>query len=95
LNCNGFEVETVMNVRAAKAGLVIQEIPSYEYLRLHGMSNLKVVRDGIRIAKFIFLERFAKRKSAEPLAQEIKRPELPDTRDFTAVAMVVVTSEVK
>jgi glycosyltransferase involved in cell wall biosynthesis len=58
LDCDGFEVETVMNVRAALAGLVIQEIPSYEHLRLHGMSNLRVVRDGIRIAKFIFRERF-------------------------------------
>ena len=47
-----------MNVRAARAGLAIHEIPSYEYLRLHGMSNLNVVRDGIRIAKFILRERF-------------------------------------
>jgi glycosyltransferase involved in cell wall biosynthesis len=58
LNCDGFEIETVMNVRAAKAGLAIQEIPSYEHLRLHGMSNLNVIRDGIRIAKFIVRERF-------------------------------------
>jgi glycosyltransferase involved in cell wall biosynthesis len=58
LNCDGFEIETVMNVRAAKAGLAIQEIPSYEHLRLHGMSNLKVMRDGIRIARFIVRERF-------------------------------------
>jgi glycosyltransferase involved in cell wall biosynthesis len=58
LDCDGFEVETVMNVRAAKAGLAIQEIPSYEHLRLHGISNLRVVRDGIRIGKFIFRERF-------------------------------------
>ena len=58
LECDGFEVETVMNVRAAKAGLAIQEIPSHEHLRLHGMSNLRIVRDGIRIAKFIVRERF-------------------------------------
>lgn len=58
LDCDGFEIETVMNVRAAKAGLAIQEIPSYEHIRLHGMSNLNVVRDGIRIAKFIVRERF-------------------------------------
>ena len=58
LDCEGFEVETVMNVRAAKAGLVIQEIPSHEHLRLHGMSNLKVVRDGIRIARVIVREFF-------------------------------------
>jgi glycosyltransferase involved in cell wall biosynthesis len=56
LDCAGFEIETVMNVRAAKAGLAIQEIPSYEHLRLHGMSNLKVFRDGIRIGKFIVRE---------------------------------------
>jgi glycosyltransferase involved in cell wall biosynthesis len=61
LDCDGFEIETVMNVRAAKAGLAIQEIPSYEHLRLHGMSNLKVMRDGIRIAKFIARERFRER----------------------------------
>jgi glycosyltransferase involved in cell wall biosynthesis len=62
LNCDGFEIETVINVRAAKAGLAIQEIPSYEHRRLHGMSNLKVVRDGIRIAKFIIRERSAARR---------------------------------
>jgi glycosyltransferase involved in cell wall biosynthesis len=61
LDCDGFEIETVMNVRAAKAGLAIQEIPSYEHLRLHGMSNLKVMRDGMRIAKFIVRERFMER----------------------------------
>lgn len=66
LDCDGFEVETVMNVRAAKAGLAIQEIPSYEHLRLHGMSNLKVFRDGMRIARFIFRERFG--RSARPAA---------------------------
>ncbi|TVZ00054.1 glycosyltransferase family 2 protein [Trebonia kvetii] len=52
----GFEIETVMNVRAAKVGLSIQEIPSHEYNRLHGMSNLNVLRDGIRIGKFIVHE---------------------------------------
>lgn len=56
LDCDGFEIETVMNVRAAKAGLSIQEIPSYEHSRVHGMSNLHVVRDGMRIAKFITRE---------------------------------------
>jgi glycosyltransferase involved in cell wall biosynthesis len=61
VDCDGFEIETVMNVRAAKVGLAIQEIPSYEHLRLHGMSNLKVVRDGMRIAKFIVREWFSGR----------------------------------
>jgi hypothetical protein len=61
LDCDGFEIETVMNVRAAKAGLAIQEIPSYEYLRLHGMSNLNAFRDGMSIAKFILHERLSGR----------------------------------
>jgi glycosyltransferase involved in cell wall biosynthesis len=60
LDCDGFEVETVMNVRAAKAGLKIHEIPSHEHSRLHGESNLHVFRDGMRIARFILRERFAR-----------------------------------
>jgi glycosyltransferase involved in cell wall biosynthesis len=70
LDCDGFEIETVMNVRAAKAGLAIQEIPSYEHLRLHGMSNLHVVRDGIRIAKFILRERFTSVASKNALRED-------------------------
>lgn len=66
LDCDGFEVETVMNVRAARAGLVVHEIPSHEHLRLHGMSNLKVMRDGLRIAKFILRERFLERTRRGP-----------------------------
>jgi hypothetical protein len=66
-----------MNVRAARAGLSIQEIPSYEHLRLHGMSNLKVVRDGIRIAKFILRERFVRRASKDSLPEVNEIPELP------------------
>jgi hypothetical protein len=34
LDCAGFEVETVMNARAAKARLVIQEIPGHGHPRL-------------------------------------------------------------
>jgi len=56
LDCPGFEVETMMNVRAAAAGLRIQEVPSFEYPRLHGASNLRIVADGWRIAKVILRE---------------------------------------
>jgi hypothetical protein len=77
LDCDGFEVETVMNVRAAKAGLAIQEIPSHEHLRLHGMSNLKVVRDGIRIAKFILRERFVRQTGKDALPQSDEAWEQP------------------
>jgi len=61
LDCDGFEVETVMNVRAAKAGLWVHEVPSHEHQRVHGVSNLHVVRDGWRIARVIVRERLTRR----------------------------------
>ena len=71
LDCDGFEVETMMNVRAARAGLRIQEIPSHEHSRLHGMSNLHVARDGWRIMKVIIKERVIGRGGRQvPLTTE-------------------------
>jgi len=62
IDCPGFEVETLMSIRAAKAGLWIQEIPSYERPRLYGTSNLRAIRDGLRILKVILRERFGDRR---------------------------------
>jgi glycosyltransferase involved in cell wall biosynthesis len=76
LDCDGFEVETVMNVRAAKAGLAIQEIPSHEHSRVHGESNLRVVHDGIRIARFIVRERLDRTRRAPDL--EANPPQAPE-----------------
>jgi glucosyl-dolichyl phosphate glucuronosyltransferase len=56
LDCNGFEIETVLNIRAAKAALQVREVPSYERSRLHGESNLSIVFDGWRILKAILAE---------------------------------------
>ncbi|MEV4072304.1 glycosyltransferase family 2 protein [Nonomuraea fuscirosea] len=57
LDCDGFEIETLMNVRAAQAGLVIREVPSHERSRIHGVSNLHAVRDGWRVLRTIWRER--------------------------------------
>lgn len=57
VDCDGFEVETLINVRIAKAGLVVHEVPSYERDRLHGRSNLHAVRDGTRVLRTIAVER--------------------------------------
>jgi glycosyltransferase involved in cell wall biosynthesis len=57
VDCDGFEVETLINVRIAKAGLVVHEVPSYERDRIHGSSNLRSVRDGTRVLRTIWLER--------------------------------------
>jgi glycosyltransferase involved in cell wall biosynthesis len=65
VDCDGFEVETVMNIRAAKAQLQVHEVPSHEHSRVHGESNLHVVRDGWRIAKVIMRERFSSRANRQ------------------------------
>ncbi|MEU7136174.1 glycosyltransferase family 2 protein [Streptomyces sp. NPDC046261] len=61
LDCAGFEVETLMNIRVVKAGLRVQEIPSHEFVRIHGTSNLRAVRDGLRVLKVILHERGTRR----------------------------------
>jgi len=53
LEGDGFEVETLIHVRVAKAGLRVTEVPSYEYSRIHGVSNLNAVRDGVRVVRTI------------------------------------------
>jgi len=54
---DGFEVETLINVRAAAAGLAITEVPSFEHPRIHGVSNLNAFRDGLRVLRTIIYER--------------------------------------
>jgi glycosyltransferase involved in cell wall biosynthesis len=57
VDCDGFEVETLINVRVAKAGLQIAEVPSIEQERIHGVSKLHPVRDGLRVLRTILRER--------------------------------------
>jgi Glycosyl transferase family 2 len=54
---DGFEIETIINTRIAKAGLRIVEIPSYEFERIHGESNLNTWRDGFRVLRALLTER--------------------------------------
>ena len=54
---DGFEVETLINVRIARAGLAVTEVPSIEHERLHGESKLNAWRDGRRVLKTIIRER--------------------------------------
>jgi glycosyltransferase involved in cell wall biosynthesis len=55
---DGFEIETLINTRVAKAHVTISEVSSFEYERLHGMSNLQTFRDGFRVVRTILRERF-------------------------------------
>ena len=54
---DGFEVETLINVRIAKAGLRVAEVPSFERSRYYGTSNLNAFSDGIRVLRTIHIER--------------------------------------
>jgi glycosyltransferase involved in cell wall biosynthesis len=54
---DGFEVETLINVRIAKAGLEVTEVPSFERSRFYGDSNLHAISDGIRVLRTIHAER--------------------------------------
>ena len=50
---DGFEVETLINVRVAARRLNIVEVCSHESERLHGVSNLNAVTDGWRVLRTI------------------------------------------
>ncbi|HEY7146433.1 MAG TPA: glycosyltransferase family 2 protein [Streptosporangiaceae bacterium] len=50
---DGFEIETLIHVRAARAGLAVTEVPSFEHSRIHGVSNLNACRDGLRVLRTI------------------------------------------
>ena len=57
IDCDGFEIETLLNIRMHLANLKIAEVPSFEYQRIHGTSNLNTLKDGWRVLKTILRER--------------------------------------
>jgi glycosyltransferase involved in cell wall biosynthesis len=59
LDAEGFEVETQIVTRSIRAGLAIAEVPSTEYPRRFGESNLNTFRDGWRVLMALLRERFA------------------------------------
>lgn len=67
---DGFEVETLINVRIAQAGLRVTEVASFEHSRIHGVSNLNAARDGWRVLRTILAERYysGRRKAASKRA---------------------------
>lgn len=93
VDCDGFEVETIINVRAAKAGLTVVEVPSYENSRIHGLSNLNAWRDGKRVLRAIMSERF----SGLPEPGDTWKPRFSELRNglpvFEAVAFTDRTPE--
>ncbi|SJN10487.1 glycosyltransferase [Leucobacter sp. 7(1)] len=69
---DGFEIETLINVRAALAGVPITEVPSHERSRIHGVSNLNAWRDGKRVLATLVRERRTARErliAVDPMHQ--------------------------
>jgi glycosyltransferase involved in cell wall biosynthesis len=57
-DCDGFEVETFLTLKALKAGLKIFEVPSFEAPRIYGESHLRTIPDGWLVLRTILRERF-------------------------------------
>ena len=53
LESNNFEIETEVFIRSKQLGLKVVEVPSFEYPRKNGKSNLKTFKDGFKILKKI------------------------------------------
>ena len=80
---DGFEIETLIHVRVARAGLRVTEVPSFEYKRIHGVSNLNAFRDGRRIVWTIFAERARYRRLQDQSVPPVMMP-LPTLRSEAA-----------
>jgi glycosyltransferase involved in cell wall biosynthesis len=77
LNGDGFEIETMMNIRTLRARLNVVEIASFEGERLSGVGRLRTIPDGWRVLKTIFRERFFAGKPSRLRSRE--RGVVPDT----------------
>jgi glycosyltransferase involved in cell wall biosynthesis len=70
---DGFEIETLLNLRAARARLRIIEVASFEQARIHGESNLNAMTDGLRVLRTIAREWPRRRAAVAQRAPERAR----------------------
>ncbi len=72
---DGFEIETLINVRIAAAKLSVAEVPSFEHSRIYGVSNLSAFSDGLRVLRTVLHERFAapRHKGGFPVTDAVAR----------------------
>jgi glycosyltransferase involved in cell wall biosynthesis len=90
---DGFEIETLINIRVAAAGLRVAEVPSFEHSRIHGVSNLRTFSDGRRVLRTIMAERRGKRRPATGKATD-KQPSQPSQPGQPGRASLPLASEV-
>lgn len=81
IDCDGFEVETLIHLRVHKANLRIIEVPSIEYRRIYGKSNLHAFSDGWCVLRTILRERskgFSQQQSYRTNPYIITDPQNPE-----------------
>jgi glycosyltransferase involved in cell wall biosynthesis len=85
---DGFEIETMLNLRAARARLRVTEVASFEHRRIHGASNLNAATDGLRVLRTIAHEWPARRHmlARHELPDEVRMPSQSDPRRVVAAA---------
>jgi hypothetical protein len=94
---DGFEIETLVLLRAVRAGLRIVEVPSHEAHRMHGTSNLRTLVDGSRVLSTILHEWRVSRR-ASPVAQAPVSPvagPVPSQPDAVPAASFPTESSVR
>jgi hypothetical protein len=81
---DGFEIETLIHMRVAEAGLRVAEVPSFEHSRIHGASNLAAFSDGLRVLTIILVERrrARRRHRSRPNATGEPAPAVPARAHF-------------
>ena len=72
LDGDGFEIETIMNVRALRGGLKVSEVPSFEAVRVYGTGRLQALPDGWRVLKAIWREWCLKHSLLAPVSPPLK-----------------------
>jgi glycosyltransferase involved in cell wall biosynthesis len=104
---DGFEIETMLNIRVRSAGLKVTEVPSFEGARLHGVSNLNAFQDGWRVLSIIARESRSLRRSTHPGTGELAKleahanatlsagSEFPDEEDLELKALPLPADSVR
>ncbi len=87
LDSDGFEIETLMNVRALQAKLKVVEVPSFEDKRRYGVGRLRAIPDGWRVVKTILREWLRPRRRSVRSLPATSEPILSaaDPRDLLGV----------
>ncbi|HEU4349889.1 MAG TPA: glycosyltransferase family 2 protein [Actinoplanes sp.] len=90
---DGFEIETMINIRATVDGMKVGEVGSVEHARIHGETNLNTFRDGFRVLRTIFSEygrmrsrRRTARSTAPVMARTAVATRLDQNRNTPAAA---------